>query len=335
MKKDISRNTNKKSIDLSSGISSKDEKKKNRKSKVEKILDKAENALSKIEEKKVAAERLLSSMEKEEENIKKTILKIKEEKQNAGKESSKILKKIKTINEVLLKIQKKDEKSDSVLNEIKEKGSQAKIQVEEMKKQKECFESLSDQINKQNDNDQKLMREKREEIESLKRRIEHLLPGATSAGLASSYLKGYETKKTRLYWIGFVISLLGLFLLYLWTVVQSQDIVLAKMLLRLIIGMPLIWFAWFCQKSISQTNRIKEEYHHKQRIMTVFYGFSKQIESLSKDDPKNGRTKKLEFISNIIRAISKNPSEILSSSETFLDFLKKERIKKKNQKDEK
>ena len=53
--------------------------------------------------------------------------------------------------------------------------------------------------------------------------------------------------------------------------------------------------------------------------MSVFEGFSKQIDELTKDDPEQNKVKKLELISVIIDAIGKNPSEILDPSETFLD----------------
>ncbi len=61
--------------------------------------------------------------------------------------------------------------------------------------------------------------------------------------------------------------------------------------------------------------------------MTIFDGFLKQIDKLTKDNPEQNKEKKLELISVIINAIKKNPAEKIDTSGTFLDLGKN---KKKN-----
>ena len=156
------------------------------------------------------------------------------------------------------------------------------------------------------------------QFKELKARIEGLLPGATSAGLASSYQDAQKEKKTMPYWIGFVASLLVLMTAYFYSFVyNSPPTDLSTIVIRVTIGFPLIWIAWFCQRSISQMTRISEEYRHKEKMMRIYEGFSKQIEQST--DAEEAKTKKVDLISVTINAIGKNPAEKLDPSETFID----------------
>ena len=215
-------------------------------------------------------------------------------------------------------------------DETQKQHDEAKRLTTEIQGQYDKASNLIDGIQKQHENITKIIEEKKEKLKELTKQIERLLPGATSAGLASSYRQAWEGKNTTNYWIGFIISLVVLVGGYFYYLIyQSQDISWLSAVVRTIVGVPLIWIAWYCQRSISQINRVKEEYHHKQRIMSVFEGFSKQIDELTKDDPEQNKAKKLDLISVIINAIKKNPSQILDPSETFLDSVKKR--KKVNQ----
>ena len=177
--------------------------------------------------------------------------------------------------------------------------------------------SIKDQI-------QIFQKNSEKQFEELKKRIEGLLPGATSAGLASSYQDAQKEKKTMPYWIGFVASLLVLMTAYFYSFVyNSPPTDLSTIVIRVTIGFPLIWIAWFCQRSISQMTRISEEYRHKEKMMRIYDGFSKQIEQST--DTEEAKTKKVDLISVIINAIEKNPAEKLDPSETFLDSWKRKK----------
>ena len=177
--------------------------------------------------------------------------------------------------------------------------------------------SIKEQIKTFRENSEK-------QFDELKTKIEGLLPGATSAGLASSYQDAQKEKKTWLYWIGFVVSLLVLISAYFYSFVyNSPPIDLSTIAIRATIGFPLIWIAWFCQRSISQMTRISEEYRHKEKMMRIYDGFSKQIEQST--DTEEGKTKKMDLISVTINAIEKNPAEKLDPSETLLDSWKRKK----------
>ena len=183
--------------------------------------------------------------------------------------------------------------------------------------------SIKDQIQTFQENSKK-------QFDELKAKIEGLLPGATSAGLASSYQDAQKEKKTWPYWIGFVLSLLALMFEYLYFFVYNAPSTdLPTIVIRVTIGLLLLWIAWFCQKSISQMTGISEEYRHKEKMMRIYDGFSKQIEKSS--DAEEGQTKKLDLISVTINAIEKNPAEKLDPSETFLDYWKRKKIENKGE----
>ena len=224
-----------------------------------------------------------------------------------------------------IEIQAQHDKANSLSGETQKRHDEAKRLTTEIQGQCDKTSNLIDVIQKQHNDITQIIEGKKEELEKLTKQIEGLLPGATSAGLASSYHDAWKEKNTAWYWIGFISSLVVLVAGYFYWIYTIQNIQWLDVIVRAIVGAPLIWIAWYCQKSISQTNRVKEEYHHKQRIMSVFEGFSKQIDEFTKDDPEQNKVKKLELISVIISAIGKNPSEILDPSETFLDSLKNEK----------
>ena len=168
------------------------------------------------------------------------------------------------------------------------------------------------------------------QFNELKKKIEGLLPGATSAGLASSYQDAQKEKKAKPLWIGFIASLLVLMAGYFYSFVyNSPPTDLSTIAIRVTIGFPLIWIAWFCQRSISQMTRISEEYRHKEKIMRIYDGFSKQIEQST--DAEEAKTKKVDLISVTINAIEKNPAEKLDPSETLLDSWRKKKIEIKGE----
>lgn len=167
------------------------------------------------------------------------------------------------------------------------------------------------------------------QFDELRAKIEGLLPGATSAGLASSYQDAQKEKKTWPYGIGFVVSLIVLTGAYLYSFVyKSPPTDLSTIIIRATIGFPLIWIAWFCQRSLSQMTRISEEYRHKEKMMRIYDGFSKQIEQST--DAEEGKTKKIDLISVTIKAIEKNPAERLDTL-TPLDSWKRKNIENKGE----
>ena len=186
-----------------------------------------------------------------------------------------------------------------------------------MQKHRDDAAALSKQVAAQLENATASMEADASKRADLLDAIEELLPGATSAELATSYQEAKEQRaKVKGLWCGFVGALVclavgGFFVFY------DQSDLTWEYILRLPMAVPFAWLAWYCQTRISQIERIKEEYHHKERVMRVFNGFSKEIEKLSKEDGSSQHL--LDLIDMVTKAIARNPAEVVEPSERMWD----------------
>ena len=226
-------------------------------------------------------------------------------------------------------IEKQQNQANDLMSKIHTQNENTETYVSEIEQQKSKITELTDKIEIQYNTITEFIEENQINYKELFGKIETLLPGATSAGLSSSYREARIEKKTKWYWVGFIVPLIILIGIYFYMLLSESNWM--QIVTRTIVGLPLVWIAWYCQRSISQINRIKEEYHHKQMVMDVFSGFSKEIDELTKNNPEQNKEKKSKFISVVIDVIKKNPSEKIDPSETFLDLKNK---KKKTNKDQ-
>ena len=185
----------------------------------------------------------------------------------------------------------------------------------EIAKYKNELQQHSSEIQKYNQKIEKI----KTTIENHSKKIESLLPSATSAGLASSYKEAgdrFGFWKSSIYFLGFITSLGALVWGFYEHLLGTNNLGFMNLINRVVVGFPLIWIAWFCQRSLSQIMRLREEYNHKQRIMSVYEGFNKYVKELSGSDAI-----KLErdLANQVIQAVSKNPAETLGRSTTLLD----------------
>lgn len=137
------------------------------------------------------------------------------------------------------------------------------------------------------------------QYQAIKSNIESLLPGATSAGLASAYhdLSVSFVKPIIIYTCLFFLSIVVLLVLALYftnqntilTVVSTtSDITILKdigifLLQRLPIVLPVIWLAIFASKRRSEAERLKQEYAHKEALAKSYQSFKLQIEELDSE----------------------------------------------------
>lgn len=189
------------------------------------------------------------------------------------------------------------------------------------------------------------LKKRKSEYENLKTNIEKLLPGATSAGLASAFSTAKEAYKdkirlfTRVFYVS-VLFLLGFGCLWLWNIIgvnseQSQSILatattgqlINSLIVKLPIIISLIWLATFSAKRRNEYTRLQEEYEHKWALTSSYLGFKQQIDEMQTDD--DTLTKLL--LKTAIETIGFNPSVTLSSKHdekapivgNIIDFLKK------------
>ncbi|WP_262695498.1 hypothetical protein [Kordiimonas aquimaris] len=157
---------------------------------------------------------------------------------------------------------------------------------------------------------------------ALKDRIESLLPGATSAGLAKAYndLKISFDDPIKNYSRIFYGAIAGIFIIALffavksvgWFYIEFMDLnVLAELgsnlVLKLPLLVPLIWLAIFASTRRSESQRLQQEYAHKEALAESYQGFKQQIEELGKEDT----ALMSQLIESTITTITKNASETL------------------------
>ena len=142
-------------------------------------------------------------------------------------------------------------------------------------------------------------------------KIESLLPGATSAGLASAFLtrKKVFAQPNKIWTATFIATLIGMFAYSAITFqsITSLEGALIQLLNHLPLYIPVVWLAIYSSKRKSENKRLEEEYAHRESLANSFIGYKEQIEQLNKDDTEALK----EFLKNIVSEISKNPSDTL------------------------
>jgi hypothetical protein len=153
--------------------------------------------------------------------------------------------------------------------------------------------------------------------------IESLLPGSTSAGLATAYYdlkesfnKPIENYSKLFYGAVFVLVIATMFSIVdsigLWSIkfVDTSDLskLLSNTLYKLPLLLPVIWMAIFASRRRSEAHRLQQEYAHKEALAKSYQSFKTQIEGLG-DQPDNELMKHL--LTTAIGAISFNASSTL------------------------
>ena len=167
-----------------------------------------------------------------------------------------------------------------------------------------------------------------EKYKTLFEKIESLLPGATSVGLARAYaeerqkFKAPVKKYTNIFYVtiglliisGFTIPIQGFQLTppigITWEPLNDWDSILKGILQKTPYVAPLLWLAIFSTKRRSQYERLEQEYAHKEVLASSYESYRKQIEILKIgiDDLQK------DLIQKAMDAISFNPSLTLDGS---------------------
>lgn len=163
--------------------------------------------------------------------------------------------------------------------------------------------------------------------ENLKTQIEGLLPGATSAGLASAFKSLKDEKKNEadkygkyFFWCLSALIFIGVTLIVVELFTRGEDLFLAsehnanywlnRFLIVLPVVAPLLWLAIFFSKRRSESNRLREEYAHKEALAKSFESYKKQIEALG-----GGPSEILELLLKIsVQELENNPSHTLENA---------------------
>jgi len=211
------------------------------------------------------------------------------------------------------------------LNETFEKVSEYKTEIAEIEtkvqefdtkvfgKNPEDKEALKAKLNTLKGELEDLHSDWNSKYETLSTKIEALLPGATSAGLAKSYYdqkKSYQTPNI-IWSIVFTATMVGMVYYAVQTVSDSSDLGSAfrNILSRAPFFIPTIWLANFASKQQSQNRRLEQEYAYKESLAKSYEGYKREIEKLPTSEEKTEIMEKL--IRSMVDAAGFNPSSTL------------------------
>ena len=145
-------------------------------------------------------------------------------------------------------------------------------------------------------------------------KIESLLPGATSAGLAKVFeTKVEEYQKETRVWE--VISFFILSALVFYCIHSGQNYLktITETILHLVNNLPFvvfsIWLIVFTGNRRAESKKLGESYKHKEVMARSFVGYKKQIEELGDDNDKNLL---VLHTSNLLEAININSGGFLN-----------------------
>lgn len=146
----------------------------------------------------------------------------------------------------------------------------------------------------------------------LYKKVESLLPGATSAGLAKAYAdqKTTYTKPELIWSIVTVTAMLGITILGYITFLDANSVsgvaeAFALLITRLPIFLGVTWLAIYSGKQQSQSGRLRQEYAHKETMARSLEGYKREIEGLTDNNPESVLNK---FMSNAVDSVAFNPS---------------------------
>ncbi len=150
-------------------------------------------------------------------------------------------------------------------------------------------------------------------FDTLSTKIEGLLPGATSAGLAKSYFDQKNSYKwPNVIWSGvFTLTMVGMVYYAVLTIKDSTGLSNAFMniLSRAPFFIPTIWLALFASKQQSQNRRLEQEYAYKESLAKSYEGYKREIEKLPASEEQNEIMEKL--VRTMVDAAGFNPSSTL------------------------
>lgn len=154
----------------------------------------------------------------------------------------------------------------------------------------------------------------------LKKQIESLLPGATSAGLATSYKDATDEyaekikKTTKNFNWGIAALFIVSIVIILWDAFNKPDIstihgFLVYLSYRLLLISPIVWFTSYNALQSRHLFRLQEEYAHKKAMAESFEGFKRQVEAIDSLNEESNMLK--ELLGSTISAISFKASDVL------------------------
>ncbi|MCE5279662.1 MAG: hypothetical protein ABFD92_09580 [Planctomycetaceae bacterium] len=146
------------------------------------------------------------------------------------------------------------------------------------------------------------------------KRIDHLLPQATSAGLATAFAqRGAKLNHSIRGWlIGFWASIIllagSIIFAFIYFPVDTEAHIWVGFLRKLPFAAPWVWLAWFCARNYGHTIRLQEVYAFKEAASYAFEGYKKQMYEIGASS-ESGQPNALlaELAARVLVILSKEP----------------------------
>jgi hypothetical protein len=186
----------------------------------------------------------------------------------------------------------------------------------------ELVGGIKQEIEELQDNLKVFEEDQKTKYTALNEEIETLLPGATSAGLATAFKDMKDSFKwpSRIASWTFYFSLIVMMIATFATMIESFEFwkikfigigdwqnVLRSMTTKLPLFVPIIWMAYYSTKRRSEYKRLEQEYAHKETLAKSYQSFKKQIE----ETKTNNYDLLHKLLDKSIESLSHNASETL------------------------
>ncbi len=227
-----------------------------------------------------------------------------------------------------------DEHFSGLKEELENSYNQISNQLEELS---ENFTNIRNEVNTDYNKFIDDSKEKYENLiytwetnyQTLKKKIEDLLPDALTTGLSHAYSKKRysERQETKGYQKIFKWSIIGLTIISLLPIAISiysifEDTPIDTIINRLPkivfaflpLYAPLLWVACSADKKIKLAKRLIEEYTHKEVLSKTYQALVKQINTL--DDTESSEELKAKLLYNLVLANSENPGKLITDYNT-------------------
>jgi len=162
------------------------------------------------------------------------------------------------------------------------------------------------------------LEELEKEYESTKAKIDTLIPGATSAGLAKAFNMRKAALAPTLKWSKwiFVASVLGFLGFGLWGLlgadIRTWDEFIVFSLERSPIILGLILLEEFSRRLFNNTLKLEEDYAYKETLSMAFDGYQKAMSTV---DAADKETLSHKLSSNVLSVLGERPGRLLEHSE--------------------
>lgn len=188
---------------------------------------------------------------------------------------------------------------------------------------------LKDEISTRKEELDNFKIKQQQRYQELNKQIESLLPGATSAGLSSAYnimynkFNGEVKMYGWLFYLSLVLLLCAVFGVNFIPNIAAQHVVLDSSIMARIVTtldriiyklpfvLPALWLAFYISRRRNESQRLAQEYAHKEALAKSYDSYKQQIEKLSGEESDRLL---LVLMENTLNAIAFNPAKILDGN---------------------